>query len=480
MNPPNIVFILADDMGYGDLSCLNEDSLIETPHMDRLAREGMHFTDAHAASSVCTPSRYSILTGRHAWRGKLQRGVLGPLEAPLIEADVLTLPQFLRSQGYHTTCVGKWHLGMRWPFRRPRHTAGLDWNGQAIVEAAQDIDYAQPIADGPTDRGFDAYFGVDVPNFPPYCFIDGDRTVGQPGRLKPDSLYGTPGPMVEGWSLEAILPELTRRAVTTIAERAKAGQPFFLYFPLTAPHTPIAPTAEFRGKSRAGIYGDFVMQVDDTVGQIREALAMHGLAEQTLLIVSSDNGSPGRNGSLEAPGTVVDMFGHNPSWILRGMKADTWDGGHRIPLIAHWPGKIAAGSRCSELVCLMDLMATCAALLGVDLPPTCAEDSFNLLPYLLGQPYAAPLRQELVHQGVRGLYGVRQGRWKLIMGQGSGGFSPDPKTTIYDPPGQLYDMQADLREQHNQYFQHPEIVARLTHLLADHKQQPTAPHCLVE
>jgi arylsulfatase A len=194
---PNIVIILADDMGYGDLSCLNEASGIDTPHMDRLVAEGMAFTDAHASSSVCTPSRYGILTGRYAWRGRLQRWVLGPLEQPLIEDDVRTLPAFLREHSYHTACIGKWHLGMEWPFRHPRSTADLDWRSDEIVEAANDIDYDQAISNGPTTRGFDHYFGVDVPNFPPYCFIEDDRTVGCPDRPKPDTLFGTPGPMVE-------------------------------------------------------------------------------------------------------------------------------------------------------------------------------------------------------------------------------------------------------------------------------------------
>ena len=472
---PNIVFILADDMGYGDLSCLNGDSRIHTPHMDEIARQGMRFTDAHASSSVCSPSRYGILTGRYAWRGKLQRGVLGPLEAPLIGDDTLTLPQFLQTHGYHTSCVGKWHLGMSWPFRTPRTIDGMGWSSPELLEAAADIDFDQPIADGPTARGFDDYFGVDVPNFPPYCFIEDEHTVGTPAVPKPDGMFGTPGPMLRGWDLEQILPELTRRATTCIANRAADERPFFLYFSSTAPHTPIAPVAEFRGKSRAGIYGDFVMQLDDTIGRIDAALEEHGLAENTLLIVTSDNGSPGRNGSLEAPGTCTEMFGHNPSWILRGMKADTWDGGHRIPLLAKWPGQISAGSTCDQLVCLMDTMATCAAIVGQDLPAGSAEDSLNILPYLLGQETEQPIRRELVHHGSKGLYGIRRDDWKLIMGQGSGGFSPDPATTVYDPPQQLYNMRADIRERTNLYFERPDIVCELTEVFARHRL-PAAHH----
>jgi len=476
MDRPNVVLILADDMGYGDLSCLNADSKIDTPHVDRLAAEGMTFTDAHASSAVCSPSRYSILTGRYAWRGSLQRGVLGPLEAPLIEPDVLTWPEMLRAAGYHTACIGKWHLGLDWPFRHPRTTAGLNWRGPEIVAAAEDIDCRAPIRGGPLDRGFDRYFGVDVPNFPPYCFIEGDHAVGVPRVQKPDAMFGTPGPMLEGWDLEAILPALTRRAVAYVEERAAEGGPFFLYFPLTAPHTPIAPIARFRGKSRAGIYGDFVMQVDHVVGQVSEALRRTGQERDTLLIVTSDNGSPGRNGSLEAPGTVIETYGHNPSWILRGMKADAWDGGHRIPFIARWPGQIPAGARCDALICLMDLMATHAAILGCALGPDVAEDSFSILPYLLGERVDEPIRDALVHHSSKGMYGLRRGPWKLIAGQGSGGFSPDPVTTVYDPPGQLYHMGEDIRERHNRYRERPDLVYELSALLAAQRYRPTAPH----
>lgn len=475
---PNIVLILADDMGYGDLSCLNEDSKIETPHMDRIAAEGITFTDAHASSSVCTPSRYSVLTGRYSWRGKLQWGVLGPIEAALIDAETLTLPQFLQQSGYHTACIGKWHLGMGWPFRMPRSTVGLHWDCPELVAAANDIDYARSITDGPTARGFDYYFGVDASNFPPYCFIENDRTVGIPTLQKPDSMFGHPGPMIEGWDLEAILPELTQKAVGYICERAKQDQPFFLYFPSTAPHTPIAPTKKFQGKSEAGAYGDFIMQLDDTIGQIYTALKSYGFQDDTLFIVTSDNGSPGRYGSLEAPGSIIETFGHQPNGILRGLKADAWDGGHRVPCIAKWPNYIQAGSTCDELICLMDWFATCATILGRELPTDGAEDSLNILPYVLGETLATSIRRELVHQGYHKLYAVRQDEWKLIFGNRSGGLSPDPPTNNYDPPEQLYNMHQDIRERENLYFQYPEKVAALTKIFAEHQCRPTAPHAI--
>ena len=468
---PNIVLILADDMGYGDLSCLNQDSRIHTPHMDRMAEEGMAFTDAHASTSVCTPSRYGILTGRYAWRGRLQRGVLGPVAPPLIEPDLLTLPQFLRDHGYRTACVGKWHLGMDWPFRSRAFEGDPPWSGAETVDLVNDIDYRRPVRNGPTERGFDSYFGVDVPNFPPYVFIENDRTVGVPSIPKPETVYGTPGPMLEGWDLEAIMPELTRRAVATIDQCARDGRPFFLYFSLTGPHTPIVPTAQFRGQSDAGVYGDWVMQMDDAVGQVNAALERNGLASNTLVIATSDNGSPGRNGSTEAPGSVIETFGHNPSWILRGMKGDTWDGGHRIPLIAKCPDRVPAGSRCDQIVCLMDLMATAAAALGVDMPPNAAQDSLSILPYLTGDAMDTPIRNEIVHHGLSGLYGIRRGDWKLIDGTGSGGFSPSPRVTSFDLPAQLYNMKDDIRERRNRYAEQPEIVHELSVRLAEYRAQ---------
>jgi len=468
---PNIIFILADDMGYGDLSCLNDESKIHTPCMDRMSAEGVTFTDAHASSSVCTPSRYGILTGRYAWRGRLKRIVLGPYAKPLIENDLTTLPQFLKDNDYDTACIGKWHLGMNWPANRECATENFGWASPEMSALANDIDYTKPITNSPVSYGFDYYFGVDVPNFPPYCFIENDRTVGIPEAPKPDSMYGIPGPMIEGWDLEAIMPGLTQKAVDYVDRKAGGDKPFFLYFPMTGPHTPIAPTKKFRGKSDAGVYGDFVMQLDDTVGQINTALTRNGIDSNTLVIITSDNGSPGRNGSAEDPGTVIETFGHNPSWILRGMKGDTWDGGHRVPLIAKWPDQIEAGTSCGELVCLLDLMATCAGVINTQLPDGAARDSLNILPYLKSDKVDAPIREEIIHHGLTGLYAIRKNEWKLIAGTGSGGFSPNPELTIYDPEGQLYNMAEDIRERKNRYAELPEKVFELTDLLTQYRCQ---------
>ena len=467
---PNIVLILADDLGYGDLSGLNAESKIHTANMDRMAAEGMVFTDGHAASSVCTPSRYSILLGRYCWRGRLQRSVLWPYHRPLMEQDRMTLPEYLKGQGYSTACIGKWHLGWDWPFKTDRDPNIYRWqHAEEISKESFEVDYRKPIGGGPTARGFDYYFGDGVPNFPPYCWIENDRTVGIPNLPKPDSMFGAPGAMVEGWDQEAIMPTLTEKAVKYIREQARGEEPFFLYFSLTAPHTPIVPTAQFKGKSGAGVYGDFVLQVDDTVGRINAVLQELGIEEETLVIMTSDNGSPARDGSWADPGTVVKSHGHEPSWILRGMKADTWDGGHRIPLIVKWPGKVEAASQCDELVCLMDIMATCAAIMGKELPAGAGPDSLNILPYLLGQKVTEPIRRELVHHGIVGMFGLRQGDWKLIMGRGSGGFTPDEIQSDYDPLGQLYNLKKDIREEHNLYWQRPDMVRKLMRRLTDYR-----------
>jgi arylsulfatase A len=465
---PNIVYILADDMGYGDLACQNPESKIPTPNLDQLAREGVRFTDAHSPSAVCTPTRYGLLTGRYCWRTRLKNSVLWPWAPPLIEAERLTVPKLLKRHGYHTACIGKWHLGWDWPSK----------SGEPVHEkdSGDDIDFSKPIANGPTARGFDYYFGTAVPNFPPYCFIENDHTLGDPTLTKPEGMFGWPGPMLPGWDLVDILPGLTGKAVEYIDQRAaEPKRPFFLYMPLTAPHTPIVPAPEFIGKSQAGLYGDFVHQVDWTVGQVLNALKRHNLEEDTLVIFTSDNGSPARNGqnACGPPGSCVTETGHNPSWILRGMKADIWDGGHRVPFLARWPKHITPGTTNGELICHTDLMATCAALLGEPLPNGAAEDSYNVLPALLGEELSAPIREAVVHHSGGGAFAIRQGKWKLITQLGSGGWTKpgSAKPEPGGPRGQLYDMEADLSERKNLWLDQPEVVKHLTSLLEKYKRE---------
>lgn len=459
---PNIVFILADDLGYGDIRCLNpEHGKIPTPHVDRLATQGMTFTDAHSGSSLCTPTRYGILTGRYAWRTRLQSGVLAPYDAPLIAPDRLTVPGLLAKNGYRTACVGKWHLGWQWP------------------RAGTKFIFDHPIAEGPTTRGFHHYFGTDVPNYPPYGFLENDRLVAQPTAwCLPDAklFLGYPGPMVPGWQFDQILPTLTAKAVEYVGRHAADEQPFFLYFALTSPHEPIAPSAQFRGKSRISPVADFIMETDWAVGQVMEALEKHGLANNTLLIFTADNG--------HCPYTGLKPFldaGHWVSQRFRGFKSDIWEGGHRIPFIARWPGQVKAGSTCGQLICLTDLMASCADLLAAKLPDNAGEDSISILPALRGSP-AGPHHGAVVHHSGNGRFSLRQGKWKLELCPGSGGWSqPSDAQAIKNglPSVQLYDMSQDDTERVNVEEKHPEVVERLVRLLeeyvAEGRSTPGAP-----
>jgi arylsulfatase A-like enzyme len=482
---PNIVFILADDLGYGDLACYNSNSKIPTPHLDRLATQGLRFTDAHAPASVCTPTRYSILTGRYAWRSSLKQGVLNAWGGPIIPADRLTVAELLRQQGYKTAAIGKWHLGIGWPTEDGAPPSGGKKNPMS------NVDFSKPIANGPIAHGFDDYFGVDCPGHPPYCFIENDRTVGIPSV--PDAGMAeqcfTRGPMVPGWRAVDILPEVTRRAVKWIGDAAKTGEPFFLYYSLTSPHSPVAPAPEFKGKSEAGDYGDFVYQTDWSVGQVLEALDKAGVADNTLVIFTSDNGPEitvfGHIGAYDR----ARKFGHYSMGELRGAKRDTWEGGHRVPFLARWPGHIKQGVVSGETICQVDFMATVADLLGVKLPPNAGEDSFSLLPVLSGEPPGHPLREATVHHSGEPKYAIRKGDWVLIDSpdgdcNGWSGGEPDwfKKERGYpkdEQPGQLYNVHDDLSERKNHFVEHPELVHELKQLLEkyrkDGRSTPGAP-----
>ena len=438
--------------------------------MDRLAAEGMAFTDAHSSSSVCTPTRYGIMTGRYNWRTRLQSGVLNGFSPPLIDAGRLTVPQLLKQHGYHTACIGKWHLGMTMPAkpgRRRREAANL---------AAEDFDAQQPIDEGPTTRGFDHYFGISASlDMPPFAFIEDNHFTQAPTAQKK---WIRTGPAAPDFEAIDVLPTLARKAceyLGTRAAEAKNGQPFFLYLPLNAPHTPIVPTQEWQGRSGLNAYGDYVMETDAMLGQVLAALEKNRLAENTLVFFTSDNGC--------SPAAKIDELeskGHFPSWVLRGYKSDIWDGGHRIPFIVRWPGKIKAGTMSSQLVCLTDLMATCAEIVCEKLPANAGEDSVSLLPALLGTA-TAPLREAVVHNSIEGRFAIRQDKWKLELCAGSGGWSK-PKEAAARKQGlphmQLYDMTQDIGERQNQQAGQPEVVARLTKLLekyiADGRSTPGA------
>ncbi|MDO8540046.1 MAG: arylsulfatase [Opitutaceae bacterium] len=462
---PNIVVILCDDLGYGDVKANNPECKIATPHMDRIAREGVRFTDAHTPSSVCSPTRYGLLTGRYNWRSKLQSSVLGGLSPRLIEPGRETIASLLKAQGYHTAAVGKWHLGMDWVKLPGRTVSELSIE---TPEQVHNVDYTQPIANGPNSVGFDRYFGIAASlDMVPYTFIADNRVAAAPTVDKTFPMHpGFPGqcrlgPAAPDFEVENVLPTLARKAVEYIGERAATKQPFFLYLPLNAPHTPIAPTAEWRGKSGLNLYADFVMETDWAVGEVLAALDRAGVASNTLLVFTSDNGC-----SPQARIEDLQAKGHAVSGPLRGHKADVFDGGHRVPFFVRWPAKVKPAVS-DQLICLTDIFATCAEVVGMRVPAKAGEDSFSFLPNLTGQGKSA--RDAVVHHTITGAFAIRQGPWKLALCPGSGGWSAprDPEAVKQGlPDTQLYRIaDGDIAEQKNVAAQNPEVVARLTKLL---------------
>ena len=502
MAKPNIVYFFVDDMGYGDASCLNSDGKIKTPNIDRLAGEGMIFSDAHSTSAVCSPSRYGVLTGRYNWRSNLQSGIVEPYGDPLIAEDRLTVPGFLQQHGYHSSCIGKWHLGQGWDF--DRGSPDMSPSGQfgaGHVCADEDLvaspeqqtlwreAFAKPTTGGPTTRGFDTYFGVDVPNWPPYCFIENDRTVGIPSQFLPSRLVGNHlaamhGPAMPYWHFEQLLPTWAKKADGYIRERAQADEPFFLYLPMTSPHTPLSVNKPWIGSSGLNNhYADLVIETDDVFGRVLASLEAHGVADNTLVIFASDNGCAhyigGKEDGLGNGQQAMEPQGHFPSGPYRGYKSDAWDGGHRIPCIARWPGVIEPGSQCDQLVCLSDLMATCAEMVGDVLPENAGEDSVSMMP-LFRDP-GSGIRESVVHHSFSGKFAIRDAHWKLVLCPGSGGWSLNDEEAAKDglPLVQLYDMQVDPGEQNNLHAENPEKVKELLALLkkqvADGRSTPGVP-----
>ncbi|MGJ8643801.1 MAG: sulfatase family protein [Luteolibacter sp.] len=441
---PNIIYILADDLGYGDVQALNPDhGKIPTPGMDRLAEEGMVFTDAHSNSSVCTPTRYGVLTGRYNWRTQKQSGVLFGFDQPLIKPDRLTVPAFLKEQGYKTAMIGKWHLGLglKNPEGKPTH-------GKAAQNAG--VDWDVRIEGGPFDLGFDYWYGTAASlDMPPYIWIENDRFIGKCTTTK---AFHRKGPAHADFEAVNVLPEIGNKSAQYI-QKQKSDEPFFMYIALTSPHAPIIPTDEWKGKSELGLYGDFVMNTDAIVGQITDAVDAAGLAENTLIIVTSDNGC-----SKVADISALKEQGHFPNAHYRGSKSDLWDGGHRVPFIVRWPAGVKAGSTSDELVCLTDLMATSAELAGAELPETAAEDSVSFVPALKGEAIESS-RKGVVHHSVGGLFAYRDGKWKILLTKGSGGWTKEAMAD--NSPAQLYDMEADPGETNNLYKTHPEVFERM-------------------
>jgi arylsulfatase A len=453
---PNIVIILADDFGVGDIQAHYPDNKIATPYLDRLVRQGMSFTDAHSPSAVCSPTRYGLLTGRYAWRTRLQEWVIAAYEPPLITSDRPTLPGFLQQHGYRTACIGKWHLGWEWAGPQPSRMTEVR-NGQKTLQ----WDFTKPIRNGPTQRGFDYFYGVDLPNLPPFTFIENDRVVIQPTdqyKLDPDEGVVLPrgfvgAPTAPGWRMQKILPEITRRAVQQIHELAKLDTPFFLYFSMTSPHEPIVPSKDFRGKSGIAPIADFVMETDWSAGQVIKAIDDADIAENTIVIFTGDNGHSHYTGWEK----LVDA-GHMPSGPYRGHKGDVWEGGHRVPLVVRWPKRVEAGKNSHQLVCLTDIFATCAKIVGADLSAQGAEDSLGFLHSLLGKD-SAEGRTTVVNHSNHGEFAYRDGPWKLVFKMAGRNLEQSrSKPTIVE----LYNLESDIAEKNNLSRKHPEIVKRMT------------------
>jgi len=464
---PNIIFILADDWGLGDVKTYGGARCkIDTPHMDRLAETGMKFTDAHSSSAVCTPTRYSVLTGRYNWRSKKKAGVLGGFSPPMIESGRETVASMLQQNGYTTCMLGKWHLGMNFPTT----------NGLGAV--AKNTDWKGQIKNGPNAVGFDYYYGISASlDMPPYIWIENERFVGE---CTTEKKFLRKGVAHADFEAVDVLPVITEKAVAYVTEQAKTKQPFFLYMPLASPHTPIVPSKNFQGKSPLGAYGDFVMETDWAVGEVVKAVEAAGIAKNTLIIVTADNGcsNAARPGFKDKSQLMFrtgenapDQAGkHYASDIYRGHKADIYEGGHRVPFIARWDGQVKAGSVSDDTVCLVDLFATCADIVGAEVADTAAEDSVSILPVLNGTTQG-PIREAVVHHSINGSFAIRKGKWKLAFCPGSGGWThPRPgkpaelKNLEAHEWVQLFDMQADPAETKNLSAQHPDKVKELTQL----------------
>ncbi|MBT6493648.1 MAG: arylsulfatase, partial [Planctomycetaceae bacterium] len=466
---------MADDMGYGDVGCYNAESKISTPHMDRLAGQGMRFTDAHTPSSVCTPTRYGLLTGRYCWRSRLKNSVLWGFDHPLIEKDRETIASLLKRHGYATASVGKWHLGLGWTTRDGNKGPWPDRSKNEPHAAGWGIDYATPLRGGPNTLGFDYFFGIAASNnMPPYCFIEDDRVVGNPNIKKTPLNYGnTTAPMVAGWDDSQYGPNFTEKAVAFIDQHQakQSDEPFFLYFPSQAPHRPCVPPDFVRGKSQAGRRGDMVIEFDWSVGQILKTLQRHKLTENTIVLVTSDNGAtPGdtfppkskkRNGNI-----LGETFGHKSCGDWRGYKSQIWEGGHRVPLIVRWPGQVERASVSHELVCLTDLISTVADVLDAKLPTEAGPDSVSFLPALLGKQPANSSDKAVIHHDYSGRFSIRQGDWKYV--------APFAKARRGAETGALlFNLRADPAEKKNVIADNAEVAKRLAGLLARYQ---TADH----
>lgn len=460
---PNVIYILADDMGYGDIRYLNPECKFPTPHLDRLGREGMAFRDAHSSSSVCTPSRYSILTGRYCWRTYLKNGVIGGIDTSIIEKGRKTVAQLFKDSGYTTACIGKWHLGWEWAVKE-----GHDLKKEKKhwrEDKAEWIDFSKPVKNGPCEFGFDHFYGIAGSlDMPPYVYLENDRVEMEPTCWGSKMEFLREGPRQHDLRANNVLGHTTERAVSFIHQQKK-DNPFFLYFPLTAPHSPISPSPEFDGKSGINPYADFCMEVDFRVGQILHALEQKGLSENTMVIYTTDNGASQVPSECEM---LEERYGHHSNYIYRGYKSDIWDGGHRLPFLVRWPEKIQPSTFCDEAMGLFDFYATIGDLLGITLEDHEGEDSVSFLPAFDQRSIPSKGREAIVHHSFDGRFAIRKGDWKLCFCPGSGGWtSPTDKEAVNssDIQFQLYDLGKDPSEENNLLGQYQEVEKELKCLL---------------
>jgi arylsulfatase A len=477
---PNIIYILADDLGYGDVTVYNPQARTSTPNIDRLASQGIRFTDAHSPCAVSTPTRYGILTGRYSWRSRLKTGVLNGYSLSLIEKERTTVASFLKRNGYTTGVVGKWHLGLDWVQKKDAEKASPG-NRSRVIDSEiiksldpPSIDFSAPPTDGPLNHGFDYSFILPASlDMPPYCYLENDKLLAVPDQLTEGNdldkgsagAFWRAGLIAKGFDFEQVTPTFTQKAISFLKKQSSTGQPFFLYLPYSSPHTPWMPSVEYRGKSGAGQYGDFVNMVDAEVGKILQTVKDLGLDNNTIVFITSDNGPFWRP-------EFIEKFNHRAAYIYRGMKADAFEGGHRVPFIVRWPGKIKPDSQCTEPIELTNLLATCAGITNNKLTENEGEDSHNILPLLLGNTSAYKRPEALIQNSSRGLFVVRSGDWKLILGLGSGGFSKpesiQPKAR--EAPGQLFNLKDDPSETKNLYLEYPEKVEELNAILNKYKE----------
>ncbi|NLM14737.1 MAG: sulfatase-like hydrolase/transferase [Clostridiaceae bacterium] len=483
---PNVIFVFVDDLGIGDVSCFNPESQIQTPNIDALARRGMRFTDSHATSAVCTPSRYGLLTGRYNWRSRLKQGVLMGEGTPLIEPGRMTMANVFKKAGYFTACIGKWHLGMGW--QKLESIDGSMYGAEDEIEAWKQadtqpeqgrrravldtvgIDFTKPTLSGPRSYGFDYFYGLNASlDQPPYTYIENEKVTKVPDHLSgvwPLDRGGPTmqqqwqrGPTASGFHPRDVLPHLQNKLLELI--EIHANEPFFLYYPTPAVHGPLLPLPEFEGKSGLNLYGDVVLQLDAMVGEITAKLKELGIWDNTIVVFTSDNGC---SGVADYP--LLNSLGHDPSCGYRGKKADIWEGGHREPTIVSWPKKFAEAISCGEMVCHSDFFRTFAEILSVDVPENAAEDSVSVLPLLEGG--CRPVREHIIHHSGAGFFSIREGNWKLELCAHNGGplsgamgyVSVEP-TCSEEIPYQLYDLEADPGERKNLAAENKDLIVRM-------------------